>query len=170
MYAVVVTGLPGSGKTTVAVPLAEKLNLPLISRDHIKELLADHLGLGSLAGEYATAAVHVMLGLAVRAPEVVLESFFWPGLSEPELIDLQRPLVQVHCRCDPTLARARFVDRVSGGERHPIHHAMADWERFADGEGLLDLPGPLITVDTSAPLDVAQVVAEVRAVLVEVLA
>jgi predicted kinase len=168
MFAVVVTGLPGSGKTTVAVPLAAQLNLPLISKDHIKEMLADHLGLGPLASqEYGRAAVHVMLGLAARAPEVVLESFFWPGfpLSEPALIALHRPLLQVHCRCDPILARARFEARVRAGERHPVHHAMDGWERFSDRSGLLDLPAPLVTVDTSAPLDVAQVVAEVRAAL-----
>lgn len=165
MFAVVVTGLPGSGKTALAEPLARELNLPLISKDHIKEMLADHLGLGSLAGEYGRAAVQVMLGLAVRAPEVVLESFFWPGLSEPELVALYRPLVQVHCQCDPTVARTRFEARVRAGERHQVHHAMDDWERFSDGEGLLDLPGPLVVVDTSAPQDVADVAEQVKAAL-----
>lgn len=165
MFAVVVTGLPGSGKTTLAEPLARQLNLPFISKDHIKEMLADHLGLGPLAGEYGRAAVNVMLGLAARAPEVVLESFFWPGLSEPDLVGLRRPLVQVHCRCDPALARARFEGRALAGQRHSVHHAMDDWERFADRGGLLDLPGPLITAHTSAPLDAAHVAAQVRAAL-----
>jgi predicted kinase len=165
MFAVVVSGLPGSGKTTVAAPLAAQLNLPLISKDHIKEMLADHLGLGPLAHEYGRAAMHVMLGLAARAPEVVLESFFWPGLSEPELIALDRPLLQVHCRCDPALARARFEARLRAGDRHPVHHAMDDWERFSDSRGLLDLPGPLVTVDTSTPLNVARVVADVSTTL-----
>src|SRR5689334_13066245 len=115
MLAVVVSGLPGSGKSTIAVPLAAQLGLPLVSKDHIKEALADSLprdtqGLGR-------AAVAVMLAVARRAPEVVLESFFWPGLAEPELLALDRPLVQVHCACPPGLARARFLERT--GERHP---------------------------------------------------
>ena len=167
MFAVVVSGLPGSGKTTLAESLAEQLNLPLISKDHIKEMLADHLGLGPLAADYGRAAVHLMLGLAARAPEVVLESFFWPGLSEPELVGLRRPLVQVHCHCDPALARARFEHRIRAGQRHAVHHAMDDWQRFSDGAGLLDLPGPLIAVDTSVPLDAAAVAARVEAALVE---
>lgn len=161
MFAVVVTGLPGSGKTTVAEPLATSLNLPLIAKDHIKELLADHLGLGPQAQNYGPASVQILLALAARAPEVVLESFFWPGLSETELIGLGRPLVQVHCRCDPALARARFEERLRAGERHPVHHAMDDWERFSAGAGLLDLPGPLIVVDTSAQLDVLEVASRV---------
>lgn len=167
MFAVVVTGLPGSGKTTLSVPLARQLNLPLISKDHIKEMLADHLGLGTLAGKYGRAAVHVMLGLAARAPEVVLESFFWAGLSEPDLIALRRPLLQVHCRCNPEVARARFEARVLADQRHPVHHAMDDWERFSDLGGLLDLPAPLISVDTSAQLDVPRLAAQVTAALAD---
>jgi adenylate kinase family enzyme len=52
VFAVLVTGLPGSGKTTLAGPIASRLNVPLIAKDHIKELLADHLGLGPLADQY----------------------------------------------------------------------------------------------------------------------
>jgi predicted ATPase len=43
---VLVTGPPGSGKTTLAVPLARRLELPLIAKDTIKEALFDALGTG----------------------------------------------------------------------------------------------------------------------------
>ncbi len=76
MFAVVVTGLPGSGKTTLAEPLAGSLNLPLIAQADIKELRADHLGLGPVAENYGRAAAHLLLGLAAEAPKVVLKSFF----------------------------------------------------------------------------------------------
>lgn len=168
MFAVVVSGLPGSGKTTLAAPLAAGLGVPLFSKDHIKEMLADNLGLAPLSELYGRAAVQVMLGLAARAPEVVLESFFWPGLSEPELVALRRPLVQVHCRCDPALARTRFEDRVRTRQRHQVHRAVDDWEQFSATGGLLDLPGPLLVVDTTAPLDTAMVVARVADALLAV--
>jgi Ni2+-binding GTPase involved in maturation of urease and hydrogenase len=47
----VVSGPAGSGKTTLADPLAAELQLPLISKDSIKEALADdrHLGPGAAA-------------------------------------------------------------------------------------------------------------------------
>ena len=40
---VLVSGLPGSGKSTVAAPLAQALGLPLLARDDIKESLWDAL-------------------------------------------------------------------------------------------------------------------------------
>lgn len=41
---IIITGLPGSGKTSLALALQGKLNLPLISKDAIKETLFDELG------------------------------------------------------------------------------------------------------------------------------
>jgi adenylate kinase family enzyme len=46
---IVVTGAPGSGKSTIAVPLAGRLGLPLIAKDDIKEALWDHVGPGDRA-------------------------------------------------------------------------------------------------------------------------
>jgi predicted kinase len=38
---VLVNGLPGSGKTTLASQLAAHLSVPWVSKDSVKELLAD---------------------------------------------------------------------------------------------------------------------------------
>ncbi len=45
----VVTGMPSSGKTTVAEDLARRLRLPLIAKDEIKESLYDSRGAEDVA-------------------------------------------------------------------------------------------------------------------------
>lgn len=47
MAFVLVSGLPGSGKTTIGRPLADRLSTALVARDTIKEALRDRLGGGN---------------------------------------------------------------------------------------------------------------------------
>ena len=107
---VVVAGIPGSGKTTLARPLARELRLPLISKDVIKEALFEALGTGDLewSQQLGRAAHGVMYALAADAGAAVLESHFWRGVSEADLGALDRPLIQVYCRCPIEVAVARY--------------------------------------------------------------
>jgi predicted kinase len=41
---VIVSGAPGSGKTTLATRLSQDLGLPMLDRDALKEALADAIG------------------------------------------------------------------------------------------------------------------------------
>ena len=47
MYCILVTGMPAAGKSTMAEVISEKLKLPVISKDTMKELLFDHVGFQS---------------------------------------------------------------------------------------------------------------------------
>ena len=169
---VVVAGLPGSGKTSLARPLARELGLPLLSKDTVKEALFDVLGTGDLewSQTLGRASHRVMYALAGESHGAVLESHFWRGLSEPDLLGLGSPIIQVYCRCPVELAVARYYDRAASPERHPGHlpeHQSDEVTRtWRESEPApLDLGGPLIEVDTTAALDaflIADLVVRVR--------
>lgn len=171
---VVVTGLPGSGKTTLGRALAEELELPFLDKDDILETLFDHVGVASPEdrSRLSRASDAVLETLAAATAGAVLTSFW----RREELSDVSgtptawlrdRPtgtVVEVYADCPPALAAVRFAAR----NRHPGHF---DDERTAAGlhrrlEPLAALGpwhlGRLVRVDTSRPVDAAAVAHAVR--------
>ncbi|WP_188188489.1 AAA family ATPase [Nonomuraea sp. SYSU D8015] len=176
MLVVLVNGLPGAGKTTLAKPLAHELGLPLFSKDRIKETLADQIGvtppvgltgrqwsqqLGSAAGETLWAL------LADSRQGAVLESF-WPASLRPVVVGgLHRAGVQaaheVRCTVPLAIARRRYEEREAS--RHPIHQGILvsdqHWEqRMLEAEPL-NL-NHTYHVDTTQPVDVRGLATEIR--------
>jgi predicted kinase len=166
---VLVSGAPGSGKTSLAVPLAAELGFALLSKDRIKETLHDALGapVSDLAwsNRLGAAAMELLWALAADAPAVVLEANFRPrhayGRSRISALSV-RP-VEVNCVCPPGLAASRYAERAATS--HPVHvvtsltpEVLAEFDRPV---GI----GELITVDTTAPVDVAALAERVLASL-----
>lgn len=167
---VVVTGIPASGKTTLATALSTQLGWPLISKDVVKEALFEALGTGDLQwSQLLGRAGHVvMYSLAATFPKVILESHFQRGIAEPELLALNRPIAQIYCQCPVDLAAERYRRRIHDPGRHaghlPEHQSDQVIERWMnDVPTPLDLPNALLVkVDTSGPVDLAPVVSAVH--------
>ena len=167
---VVITGLPGSGKSSVADALGPALGLPVYGKDLFKEILFDALGTGDLewSQRLGRAAVALQYAAMRLTPNAVVDSALVPGISEAELVALDLPMVQVFCACPFDIARRRFLTRArASGARHAGHlddQATDDtYERFRDRNRPLDLAAPLIEVDTAQPVDIAALAALVRA-------
>ena len=165
--AVFVSGAPGAGKTSLAVPLAAELGFALVSKDRIKETLHDALGAPEpdLAWSRAlgAAAMELLWALAAGAPSVVVEANFRPHdpYQRGKLAALADHPVEVHCRCDPGLAARRYRDRAR--TRHPVHVVSSlTPEMLAEYDRPVGI-GEVVTVDTAAPVDAAAVAAAVRA-------
>jgi len=153
---VVVTGPPAAGKTTVAAALRERLGLPLIAKDALKETLGDALEfdgdrhesqrLGAATFDIQFAVVHELLATGVS---LIAEGNFrgsWFHALPPAEI------VQVHVSAAPATLRERLLARDS--HRHPVHYdrEAADEiaQRAAAGEWPpLALGGRLIEIDTT---------------------
>ena len=164
---VYVSGAPGSGKSTLAAPLAAELGYGLLGKDIIKETLHGVLGPPDLdrarSRELGAAAMELLWALAARSPHVLIEANFRP-YSEYErdrLAGLGGAKVEVHCACPPELAVARYNAR----PRHPVHVltylTTDDLAEFDRPVGI----GALVTVDTTAPVNVPALAAQVRSLL-----
>jgi predicted kinase len=122
---VFVSGAPGAGKTSPAVPLAAELGFALVCKDRIKEALHDALGAPppdlAWSRRLGAAAMELLWTLAADAPSVVVEANFRPydPYQRKKLSALAKHPVEVYCQCDPQLAARRYDDRA--GTCHPVH-------------------------------------------------
>jgi predicted kinase len=71
---IVVSGAPGTGKSTIAAALGAALRFPVLSLDPIKEALADVLGLGGedWSNQVGDAAAEVVFRLAATVTPLQL--------------------------------------------------------------------------------------------------
>ena len=170
---ILVNGLPGSGKTTLARELSAALELPLFSKDACKEGLWDSARPPGAAESTALGrrALELMwAGIAAASGPAVVESFwFAPRDLEYLRADLRNAggtaAAEVWCVLDPATARQRCRNR----ERHPVHHAAHDddelWSRWARQAGPLGL-GPVLEVNTEGPVDVPPLCRQLETLLV----
>lgn len=163
---VLISGSPGAGKTTLALPLADRLGWPLVSKDQIKETLFDAMGGagGSLeeSRRFGAGAMETLWAIAARCPKVVLEANFRPrsDYENTRLVGLGGQVVEVYCTCPMPEAIRRFKARGTAGV-HPAHPwRLMDDDAFAEFDRPIGV-GDLITVDTTRPVDIDRIAAEV---------
>lgn len=161
---IVVTGAPATGKTTIARRVAKALQLPLVCKDDLKELLFDDLGWSDQAWSRRTGAASFnlifyfaerILGAGVSA---VVEANFKRELGrETRFQNLQAGTpfqpVQICCRAESHVILSRFKARVETGDRHPGHvdqfNASALLSNIERGIYRIDIGGYVFEVDTT---------------------
>ena len=162
---VVVSGPPGSGKSTVARSLADAFGMPLIAKDTIKEALMGVLDVPDVATSrlVGRASVAAMLAVAVESRHGVLESVWHRTQAVEDLRRLPGRLVEVFCRVDPAVAQQRYLARATSRAAGHFDADRVVAELWND-EVTEPVAGgwPVIEVDTSAPVDVAVLVALLR--------
>lgn len=130
MVCIFVAGLPGAGKTTLSNALAQRLEIPMMSIDPIKEKLYKSLGFRSR--QERDALDKMSLGILTQFAESAMkaqEDFLLDGNFEEASKENLLPLLQEYQYIPITLYLTgdietiydRFVDRHYSYTRHPGH-------------------------------------------------
>lgn len=166
--AVVVTGVPGAGKTTLASAIAKELGALLLSLDEIKEDLYERDR--KRDGFELRRAAEAALGnhLAAATDTVVVDIWIAPVRDTDRVISLLRrhtvSIVEVLCRVPAEVAVERYERRPRTGPHLPPDEATLGRIREAVEVFRPVGIGKCIEVDTSHPVDVQEVLARLRAV------
>ena len=168
--AILVNGLPGSGKTTLARTLAAVLGCPAITLDVLHEALAGVTGpvvasdrLRSVADETAwSLAAEVVAGVVVEAA--------WHPERDGSTVraGLERAgsprTVEVWCDVDPDEALRRTLERVVAGARPRVlgtaDELRAAWPALVAGAAPLG-GHPVVRVDGGGEVDLDALVTEI---------
>ncbi len=182
MYCILVTGIPAAGKSTMAEGMAAYFNLPVISKDKIKELLYDTIGFCSREEKVklGTASMNIMYYMAEqlmqREQAFILENNF-ENISKDGLLEILEKYsykaITVTLTGDYQKIYQRFLKRNGSPERHRGHVVNDCYPEKVENKHTIPIPyesfvrgivnrgmdkfvanGPHIIVDTT---DFAQV-------------
>ena len=177
MRCVLITGIPAAGKSTLAGYLGEQLNLPVLSKDRVKELLYDTVGFRSRAEKVrlGTAAMEIMYYAAEQlmfcGRQFIMENNF-ENVSRKGLLDIldrhDCQALTVTLTGDYQIIYHRFLARNQSLDRHRGHIVNTQYPEitpsaspaeitFADftagiaarGMDTFSANGPHIVADTS---------------------
>lgn len=161
---VIITGPPGSGKTTLGTHLGQVLRLPFIYKDGIKESLFDSLGWSDRAWSRRLGIASLDLlfyfveaQLAAGCSHIV-ESNFYPEFHTSRFLALKDRYgfipFQISCVTNGEVLYQRYTQRWESGNRHPGHveHVQLNEIRASLLKGRiepLNIGGTLYELDTT---------------------
>jgi predicted kinase len=158
---IVVSGPPGSGKTTLAHALAPMIPCPAVCRDEIKEGMVHTAGPGfePSAGDPLTMRTLDVFFDVVRlfvdaevslVAEAAFQDRLWRHGLEPLIERVQLRIV--HCELDVEAAWRRANQRVAPRPAHAVGahvHELEQWMEVFTSFERVSIDAPSLSVDTT---------------------
>ncbi|QKC81684.1 ROK family protein [Mesorhizobium sp. NZP2077] len=174
--AVLVNGIPASGKSTVSRGIADRMGWPLLALDTIKNPFLEMLGGGDrlfnrTLGRASYQAIWSVVGEAPAGTTVVVDAWF--GFQPREVLEdhLRKAgveqTVEIWCHAPGEVLAERYGARL---DQRPAGHPGAAYipeliELAKRAEPLRR--GPLFDVDTTKPIDFDAITAWLRTVMAD---
>jgi predicted kinase len=161
---IIVSGPSCSGKSTLAKKISDKFQLPLITKDSIKELIFDNLGWSDrewskkVGGASNKLLVYFLDAMLISNKPIIIESNFKKEFDTKPILDKLSKFgylsLQIMCQCEGQTLFERFKKRSESGERHPGHNDSKNYDEFKEvllrGKiESLGIGGGIITFDTT---------------------
>jgi predicted kinase len=160
---VIITGMPASGKTTLAHQLSKETRLPLLSRDELKEGYINTAGI-SHNEVHNSVAIHIYKSffetaelLLSKEISIIVEAAFQDKLWRPKLTALssKAAIKIIICKIDPRLANERFTNRLSNDPGREKYHgdnsfnSLQKNNAWAEKYDPVKMDVPTLEVDTT---------------------
>lgn len=161
---IIVSGPSCSGKSTLAKQIAKKFELPLMTKDEIKEIIFDNLGWSDRewskkVGATSNRLLNYFLDVVMMSRQsIIIESNFKRDLDTKQILTKIKKYgyisLQIMCQCDGKILLERFKKRSESTERHPGHNDSKNYDEFRGMllRGKLDplqIGGEIIVFDTT---------------------
>ena len=155
---IIVTGRAGAGKTTLSKKLGQKLWMPVISRDEIKEGYVNTFGVkhDQLPPETDRLVTDlffdVVFQLLAGNVSIIIEAAFQHPVWEwrmPKILELGHPFIVI-CSVDAEIAAERHLKRGLANPRREFYHQDKRVSLFRE-TGQMGTPKPYVAPELGVP-------------------